>query len=101
MRHLWHKAIVWYLRRCAGAFHAYPYGTDGRYVVLMTDDGFHAHRNAEAKIERLQDALYAAECETVIGLPDRRELCYICAHFGPAGAIEHRPDCPFALLKCG
>ena len=41
MRHLLHKAICWYLRRCLGAFHCYPYGEDGRYVVLMNEDRYH------------------------------------------------------------
>jgi hypothetical protein len=32
-----HRLIVWYLRRCGGAFHHGPYGEQGRYVELMTD----------------------------------------------------------------
>lgn len=51
MRHLLHKAICWYLRRCAGAFHCYPYGTGGRYVVLMDESQYgdfkkRVHRNS-------------------------------------------------------
>lgn len=41
MTHLLHKAIVWYLRRCGAAFHCFPYGPEGRYVVLMTEGQFH------------------------------------------------------------
>ena len=41
MRHTIHKLICWYLRRCAGAFHCYHYGTTGRYVVLMNDNEYH------------------------------------------------------------
>lgn len=31
------RMIVWYLRSVAGAFHCFPYGPQGRYVVLMKD----------------------------------------------------------------
>ena len=37
MTHAMHKLICWYLRRCAGAFHCYEYGSSGRYVQLMTE----------------------------------------------------------------
>lgn len=40
MRHLLHKAICWYLKRCAGVFHCYTYGEAGCYVVLMTDEQY-------------------------------------------------------------
>lgn len=40
MRHLLHKAICWYLRRCGGAFHCYNYGPEGRYVKLMTESEY-------------------------------------------------------------
>lgn len=40
MRHLIHKVICWYLRRCGGAFHCYPYGERGRYVVLMDEQQY-------------------------------------------------------------
>ena len=43
MRHLLHKAICWYLRRCSGAFHCYNYGATGRYVVLMGDRQYHRY----------------------------------------------------------
>ena len=43
MRRLIHAAIVRYLRRCAGAFHHFPYGPRGRYVVLMNEDQFHRY----------------------------------------------------------
>lgn len=49
MRHLLHKAICWYLRKCDGAFHCYPYGPDGRYVKLMTESEYANH----AKMERV------------------------------------------------
>lgn len=37
MTHIIHKLICWYLGRCGGTFHCYPYGKRGRYVVLMTE----------------------------------------------------------------
>lgn len=40
-----HLAIVWYLRRVAGAFHCYEYGPLGRYVVLVSD---HEYNRLEA-----------------------------------------------------
>lgn len=49
MRGLIHKMIVWYLRRCWGAFHAYPYGPEGRYVVLMTDGQFGRWKQYESE----------------------------------------------------
>lgn len=49
MRHLIHKLIVWYLRKCAGVFHAYPYGRSGRYVMLMTDEQYHQWTSLEWK----------------------------------------------------
>lgn len=45
MRDLLHSCIAWYLRRCAGAFHVYPYGERGRYVVLMDEDAYHRFKN--------------------------------------------------------
>lgn len=47
MRHLIHKIICWYLRKCGGAFHCYQYGPEGRYVVLMTDDDYSRKRKQE------------------------------------------------------
>jgi len=47
IRKLIHRAICWYLRKCAGAFHTYPYGETGRYVVLMRDDQYHYWDNVE------------------------------------------------------
>lgn len=41
LRHLIHKLIAWYLRRVGGACHVYPYGPQGRYIVLMTDREYH------------------------------------------------------------
>jgi hypothetical protein len=43
MKHALHKLIVWYLRRCGGAFHCYPYGERGRYAVLMTERQYHRY----------------------------------------------------------
>lgn len=48
MRHVIHKLICWYLRRCSGAFHCYKYGETGRYVVLMNDDQYHVHQKLSA-----------------------------------------------------
>ena len=42
MRRLIHALIVAYLRRCYGAFHHFPYGPQGRYVVLMREDEYDA-----------------------------------------------------------
>ncbi len=43
MRRQLHRFIVWYLRRCAGAFHFFPYGPKGRYVVLMNETQYHRY----------------------------------------------------------
>ena len=40
MRGLLHRFIVWYLRRCGGVFHTFPYGFHGRYVVVMNEDQY-------------------------------------------------------------
>jgi hypothetical protein len=40
-RKIVHWLIVQYLKSCWGAFHAFPYGSDGRYVVLMNEDQYH------------------------------------------------------------
>ena len=53
MRHLLHKAICWYLRRCAGAFHCYNYGATGCYVVLMTDEQYHVHQKSERVVREI------------------------------------------------
>lgn len=47
MRKPLHRFIAWYLRRCAGAFHVFPYGPRGRYVVIMNEDDYHAHTNRD------------------------------------------------------
>lgn len=32
------KFIAWYMReKCGGASHVYPYGDNGRYIVLMNE----------------------------------------------------------------
>jgi len=43
MRKIIHWLIVWYLRKCWGAFHAFPYGEQGRYVVLMNEKQYHKY----------------------------------------------------------
>lgn len=53
MRHLLHKIICWYLRRCSGAFHCYHYGDAGRYVVLMTDVQYHVHQKFERVVREI------------------------------------------------
>jgi len=79
MRHLIHKIVVWYLRRCAGAFHAYPYGPTGRYVVLMTDWQYHIWKQVESR--RLRQLR-------------KDDLCPACTHFryhdghGPLEVLE-------------
>jgi hypothetical protein len=40
IRHLVHGLVAWYLKR-NGTFHVYPYGPDGRYVVLMSESEYH------------------------------------------------------------
>lgn len=40
MRNIIHRAIVWYLRNCGGAFHCFPYGSGGRYIVLMGEESY-------------------------------------------------------------
>lgn len=41
MTHLLHKIICWYVRdKCGGAFHCFPYGKDGRYVEIMSDEEY-------------------------------------------------------------
>lgn len=50
MKHALHKAIVWYLRRCAGAFHCFRYGPMGRYVVLMNERQFHEYKRIENNV---------------------------------------------------
>lgn len=38
-RHV-HSFIVWYLKKCAGAFHHGSYGENGVYVVVMNDEKY-------------------------------------------------------------
>ena len=51
-----HRVIVWYLRRCAGAFHMFPYGPEGRYVVLMNEDQYHYYGNCARWLEGVEKA---------------------------------------------
>ena len=44
MRYIVHWLIVKYLRSCWGAFHMFPYGRTGRYVVLMNEDEYHQYQ---------------------------------------------------------
>lgn len=40
------KFIAWYLRdRCGGASHVYPYGRDGRYIVMMNEKQYNEYTN--------------------------------------------------------
>ena len=43
IRNLIQKTIVRYLRCCGGAFHCFPYGKLGRYVVLMDERQYGDH----------------------------------------------------------
>lgn len=43
-RHI-HKLIVWYLKKCGGAFHSGKYGIEGKYVVLMNDNAYSDFQN--------------------------------------------------------
>ena len=84
MRHLLHKAICWYLRRCAGAFHCYNYGETGRYVVLMTDEQYHIHQKSERVVREILishgtwgdgsnlDKLTRSRCIELLSASDRR-----------------------------
>lgn len=44
MKRMIHRMICWYLRSCGGAFHSYPYGPQGRYVVLMDEGQYHEYK---------------------------------------------------------
>jgi len=57
MRHIWHKIIAWYLRRCWGSFHVYPYGSQGRYVALMNERQYHNFKAVEDEPYLSQDTL--------------------------------------------
>ncbi|MFA5401624.1 MAG: hypothetical protein WC359_14335 [Dehalococcoidia bacterium] len=48
MRKLIHGFIVWYLRKVSGAFHHFPYGIDGVYVVIMCEEYYHHFNNMGA-----------------------------------------------------
>lgn len=49
MKRFVHKYIVrfiaWYLKKCGGASHVYPYGKQGRYVVIMNEDDYNSFTN--------------------------------------------------------
>lgn len=55
MRHTIHKLIVWYLRRCGGAFHCYQYGPQGRYVVLMNERQYNVWTNFDPEPPHRQE----------------------------------------------
>lgn len=38
-----HAFIVWYLRKCGGAFHHNRYGVNGIYVAMMSDATYHEY----------------------------------------------------------
>lgn len=46
IKNIWHKIIVKYLEYCAGAFHCFPYGAGGRYVVLMMETEYFRYKNS-------------------------------------------------------
>jgi hypothetical protein len=47
MRHLLHKAILFYVQRiCGGGFHCNKYGSGGRYVESMSDAEYSLRRSA-------------------------------------------------------
>lgn len=43
--HELHEFVVQYLSGCGGTFHSGPYGKDGRYVTLMTDEEYADYQN--------------------------------------------------------
>jgi len=45
MKKMIHRLIVFYLRRCSGAFHTFPYGPKGRYVVIMNEIQYNIFSN--------------------------------------------------------
>lgn len=59
-----HKFIVWYLRKCAGAFHHGKYGDNGVYVVVMRDSTYHEYQKllSERQIKKTRD-LYTRVAE--------------------------------------
>lgn len=78
MRHAIHKLIVWYLRRCDGAFHCYPYGERGRYVMLMTETQYgQAAKMLHTGIE--------PRCEQAI-----REILIAHGSYGDGGNLDKR-----------
>jgi len=44
-----HHFIARYIKRCGGAFHTYPYGENGRYVVIMNEEEYHLYQNPKSK----------------------------------------------------
>ena len=38
--------MAYYLKKhCGGATHVYPYGTEGRYIVIMNEEEYHQFTN--------------------------------------------------------
>jgi len=75
IRTIIHRTICWYLRRSGGAFHTYPYGKDGRYVVIMTDEKYGWYNNnltdtlpSESDAARCSHSKKKVVGNTVIGM---------------------------------
>ena len=67
-----HRFYRWYLRAsCGGAHHVGPYGHDGRYIVLMTDDQYHRYTMLARDVES-SDA-NAERIHGGAGLPNQPE----------------------------
>lgn len=50
VRKIIHRAICMYLNKfCGGAFHSYPYGKDGRYVVLMSEKQYGNYKERDGE----------------------------------------------------
>lgn len=40
------RFIAWYLKdKCGGASHVYPYGEQGRYIVIMNEEDYNTFIN--------------------------------------------------------
>ena len=40
------RFMAYYLKEhCGGATHVYPYGTEGRYIVIMNEEEYHHFTN--------------------------------------------------------
>lgn len=39
-----HRVIVWYVGKCGGGFHTFPYGERGKYTLSMSDKEYHEYK---------------------------------------------------------